>query len=138
MVPKSSLFIALNITFCFAENYEIKQKNEIQISQNLKIKIDKILLNFYEKLDKKFNKISDKINILEKINAKIEILKNKKFRNKKVVKILNYMQNNISKKIKEYKSLSTEGFNPLNNELNNKINFNNPISPKQYQKNIKF
>lgn len=64
--------------------------------------MDKFLEKFYEKLNKKYFKNSEKIIVLEKINSKIKVFKIKKSGNKKIIIILNYLEKNIWEKIKNY------------------------------------
>jgi len=79
-----------------------------EISQILQNKLDTILERFYKKLDMKISNVSKKIAILEKINFKIKKVKIKYYSNIRIINILNYLENNISKKIKIYEDLQVD------------------------------
>lgn len=95
-----ALFIFLNINFSWANINKIQNQEKIQISE--KIKLDNALQNFYKKLNKKFKDKNKRILVLEKINFLIE--KIKKWKKNKILNILNYLQINISEKIKQEKN----------------------------------
>ncbi len=121
-----TLFILLNLTSCNAYSTTSKvETKKTEISSQIKMKIDAVLDKFFRKLDKKITDNSKKIKVLEKINSRIENLKKQKLGNKRLLAILDYLR----EKILEKKSRLQDFW---------KINFNNPISPEDYQKSIKF
>jgi len=93
-----TLFIFFWLNSCSA-NYENNTEESQEISVKLQTKLDTILENFYKKLDMKISDNAKKIIVLEKINYKIKVLKNQKSSNKKLVKILNYIEKSILNKI---------------------------------------
>ena len=79
----------------FTDNKKTKEK---LINKNLETKINNILDNFYKNLNKKYSNNSKKIIILNRLINKIETLKTK-INNPEKLNILNYIEENILKKI---------------------------------------
>ncbi len=101
-----TIFFLILFTSFYTTTFFTKAEKNTHVPVQIQTKIDGLLEKFYKKLDNKYSENSKKILILEKINSRIEDIRQKKKPSIKFVNILNYLQEKIKQKIEYYKNIT--------------------------------
>ena len=77
-----------------------------QMSESLKMKLDTILDRFFHKVDRKIKTIEKKIQFYERLNKKIEKIKTRKAGKKLIIAVLNYFEKRVNEQISKLKEIN--------------------------------
>ncbi len=86
----------------YTNNYNNQNNYNYQLSNSMKLLLDKVIKDFFEKLDNKYwNNINWKITKLETL---LKVMKNLKLKSDKTKAIFNYLQNKIEEQLGLYQA----------------------------------